>query len=134
MGESYLKELKELTPRLPDLMEIVRSFNGDCVVYDLDVGETIGFGLLKNPLVAVQKARLTPGAEFPLHLHNEIEHLILYKGDLTINFSNGERVNMILGDHCKIIPGEAHSCYTKGGAWLIAITIPASEGYPDAGQ
>jgi len=127
-----LTRIKELADSL-QLSDLVLNSNS-VINYDCPQGACKGVGLLKEKAVAVQDTILKPNTIFPLHVHNEIELLILVDGEFTSTINNKETKITTPGRLIVIDPGEEHFVYTKDGCRMIAVTIPANiGGYPSAG-
>jgi quercetin dioxygenase-like cupin family protein len=127
-----IKRLKTITEQLPDLAELVLRKKEDTIEYECDGGTCIGIGLFKNGTIAVQRAFLTDGTVFPEHSHEkEIEILIVYEGSMEVRREQNTRKYKV-GEPVVFQRGEVHSIRMIGNVWLIGITIPASEDYPDA--
>tara|TARA_Y100000310_G_scaffold345432_1_gene464967 strand:- start:5428 stop:5835 length:408 start_codon:yes stop_codon:yes gene_type:complete len=129
-----LKILRELTPQLPAL---VRS-GTTTIEYNIENGECFGFGLYNNGKVAVQRNFISKGSLFPEHTHGETEHIVIYSGSLTF-VVDGESKKLSADipeeNHILIPPNTQHSVIeVEEDCWIIGITIPAGEGYPDAAK
>jgi mannose-6-phosphate isomerase-like protein (cupin superfamily) len=110
------------------------SFCSDSVEYNVITGRCVGRGLLNSQDVAVQVVEQAPDTSFPEHIHHDnSEYVIMVRGSLT-NTMDGKEELFVAGD-CFVIPlGKAHNHYSKDGCKLIAVTIPASEGYPNVSR
>jgi quercetin dioxygenase-like cupin family protein len=130
--QTSLEKLAELTRALPPpYMKSARV--QDHTEYAMEAGRCVGFGLLKNTAVAVQIAFLPNGSEFPVHMHaNEQEALIVVAGQLEVRRGDRSQV-LATRDLVVLAPGDLHSCHALEDSWVLGITIPASEGYPDVG-
>ena len=122
-----IKHLQELVP-FPSLLHEVKAeayYNG--------VGDKVAIAkpVIKIKDIAVMFMSVEPNGEFPSHLHeSEIEIICVYSGDLKIIMSH--RVIQIIDYGVITIPaGTAHTACSVRGSKLLAITIPASEGYAD---
>ena len=94
-------------------------------------GECLGVGLYRNKDVAVQKIFMSKGARLELHGHRETEYGIMYKGSIKMVVDGKEHI--IKQNQCIRIPSsKTHTAHTLEDSWMIWITIPASEDYPDA--
>ena len=127
------EKLEELTRKLP---AITTHGSSDTTEYFSHGGPITGFNLLKVEDIAVQKAHMPDGSMIAVHDHDEIEHIIVYRGGLIFTTKDGE-VTVKVGEVITFQPGEPHSAIAKGDTWMIGITIPASKGYPgliDKGQ
>jgi len=132
MGKS-LDKLREITEKLPPFHPQVFASNThpNIVRYQSgDEGTVIGYGLLKIPSVAVQMSVASKGSFFQDHTHAEIEIVVLYRGKCLFTV-NGQEREMIEGDNIRLEPGQVHSVKMLTDCEFIAITIPASEGFPD---
>ena len=89
----------------------------------------VGTALLFEPNVAVQRAFMPKGAIFPKHTHAEVEHLIIYYGELQITVGD-EVLIFKAGEHVNFDPNVVHECLALTDCWMIGITIPHSSGYP----
>ena len=126
MSES-IKRLKEITPFLNGIVE--RRASG-IVEYDVERGTSIGFGLFKDKHVAVQRNFCSSGTVFPAHQHHENEVIILYtgRGRLLIN---GDPNNWESPAVFWLKPNQTHLFEFYEDTHMIAVTVPASKGYPD---
>ena len=128
-----LPGLKEITDTLT-LNSMILSQHQEYVYYDVCNGTCFGIGVLKESgphSVAVQKAFMSNGTEFPYHSHEETEYLVVYSGKIIIHKGEDDQVALGRGDAILIKPGQPHSVLALEDAWLIGITIPAAEGYPN---
>jgi len=120
-----MKELAEAFVMFSDMSFL----ENDSVNYTALEGECYGKALIKIKEVAVQMAIMNKGCILPVHNHAEIEILMLFEGDLTIEMKRGTVV-LGVGDMIRFEPNEEHYPYTINGCKMIAITIPASDYYP----
>jgi quercetin dioxygenase-like cupin family protein len=132
-----LNVLKELTNNLPPLLTEftteARRHAEEEIIYGVDNGVCFGYGLLHNPLVAVQHAVMTEGATFPRHRHNATEFLIPIRGVLKMQRNGEPPMQAGPGGILTITPGEPHSVVALSDVWMIGILVPGNGGYPDAG-
>jgi len=123
--------LEQLTEALPDLSELVagKSRMG-YTEYLTTTGTAIGWSLLNIPEVAVQRHFISGDTEFDSHSHLSNEWVIVTKGALQFVI-NGEQRSVTYVGQCQFLPAHCHhSCMALEDTWLIAITVPAAEGYP----
>lgn len=125
-----MKRLKELTDRLPPLVDLIAT-RAESVEYEVSQGTVHGFGLWKDTQLAVQRAYLSKGAAFPRHSHEAYEYLIVYRGRLRVKLNGDEQI-VKTGEAAILQPGQAHSVEALEETWILAVTVPAVEGYPDA--
>lgn len=119
-----MQELEELTATLlePDLVKIL-----DIAIDDNSI---VGKYLWKEKRVAVQLLAIKSGIALPVNFRNELEVLIIFDGALQVEMGGGTMVYK-RGDIVKILAGMGHICQAITDVKLIAISIPASEEYPD---
>jgi len=113
----------------------------------VDSGTFIGFGLHKEPVVAVQRVFMSKGTKIPEHNHPEKEYCIVYVGAFELykqpsfgflkdgkSTRDMKKPNRVVGvgDGVYFPPNEPHGGIMLEDTWIIGITIPASEEYPDA--
>ena len=131
MSESLVR-LRKLTEELPTLLDFVERENGNFIQYSpASDGTFLGFGLYKEKDVAVQKVFMSKGTEIAEHKHTETECGIIYKGKAKINYNGKESKLLEKGDSVIFKPNEPHSGIILEDTWMIFITVPAEEGYPD---
>jgi quercetin dioxygenase-like cupin family protein len=111
----------------------VTTLVGDKVVYDCPSGSCKGLCLLNMPGVAVQLAEAEAGTIFPAHTHSDgaVEYLIVIDGEL-VHEIDGRTVSASTGGFLFVHAGASHSVIAVAKTRMIGITIPRSEGYPNA--
>jgi mannose-6-phosphate isomerase-like protein (cupin superfamily) len=129
-SEENLERLRELTEKFINFNSITKIDNTR-VDYRVGSGHCEGNGVFNDDRAAIQVANLGVDTIFPPHAHNENEILICIQGEVIVSSAIESRL-LKVGDVIKIEPGMVHNCFSKDGATIIGITIPASEGYPDA--
>ena len=136
-SDSIVK-LRELIPKLPvpSFQDITLESAPNFVEMDMDHGVGFGFNLYyEEDVVSCARWFSNEGAFFPVHSHPQLEVIIVYYGDMTIQLYNseGERTK----EEC-LFPGRAfyiegdipHSAYFSSDTWYLAITVPANEAWP----
>jgi len=143
-----LTKLENQTKKLKSLGDMILKEHSDFIEYDPEnSGTFIGFGLHKEPAVAVQRVFMSKGTNIVKHCHTEDEYVTVYRGKLTLN-REGEHPaivdgNLVTTSNRDIIIGvngaihfhsnEWHEGVALEDTWVISITIPADiKGYPDA--
>ena len=132
-GDNNLARLRDLTGKLPPVLsEFVVTKGADCIEYAGDDGgiNSIGFCLYKNDRVAVQRCYLPKGCSFPVHQHDEKEWLIVFSGEIHATYED-RVVIMFPGQSVYFENHQVHGVYAKENSWVLGVTIPAAEGYPD---
>jgi len=132
--KNSLDQLKLLTPLLPEIPNLVDliSIPDTIINYNIPNGTSLGFKLLFEDKVAVQKHFLSLGSKFPTHLHeNSIECLIVYEGKLKVTIDNEEIVKVLTpGESINIPKNSTHKVQALEDTWLIGVIIPKEDGYP----
>jgi len=134
LEKSNLPKIRELTEKLPSLVDLIRQENKKVTEYKMEEnsGDFFGIGLYKTKEVAVQRVFMSKGSFVPLHAHPEAEVGIVYKGKIRV-FEHNDRPEKIClpGDIMYFKQNEAHRGELLEDTWMIFITVPAGEGYPD---
>lgn len=119
-----LMRLESLTAALPEpeLANIL-----DVIEQDSSI---IGKYLWKENKVAVQLMTIQNGMALPINKRNELEVLVVFDGSLQVEMDNKTKLYK-RGEVITIQAGIGHVCQAITNVKLIAISIPASEEYPD---
>lgn len=123
-----MDELKVLTDNL--LPPLVKDTGRSYKVYSVDQGECLGFELLANEKIAVQKNFSRAGTIFPKHCHEEAEIMVVYEGQMEIHFDANTVTPLGVGEHIFIEANTPHWAVFPVDTWIIALTIPPAAGYP----
>ena len=131
-----LSKLRKLTQEVNGLVyeTVSKEVNGD-ISYKTDdkINEAcLGYFLFKNPKVAVQRAHIKKGSILPQHEHKQNEYLIIYDGKIKVTINEQEQRIYTAGQSVYFPPKTLHCVEALEDAWVIGITVPASEVYPDA--
>jgi len=126
--QSGLEKLRELTKNLPPL--VVKSKEGKEVVYGSEEGSYYGYGIFKDDEVAVQRVFMAKGEKIPEHAHREKEFGVVYKGGVRVKYGGKEK-DYYRSDWMIFEPNELHSGVILENCWMILLTIPPAEDYPD---
>lgn len=128
-----LDRLRELTEKLPSLVDVVSLKTEGRIEYDVIQGFTVGFSLDHTPDAALQKVFLAEGTRFPTHSHEGWEHMFIVKGSGT--FRRGDvSEDVEMGSWTSFAPNEPHDFIAKTAVIMYAITQPPCEGYPGDGK
>ena len=93
-----LKKLKELTPKLHELILPISDNPGEHIIeYKCAEGTAIAFGLYKEEDVGVQRVFMSKGTKFPEHNHEEHEYILVYKGKVKKITNFGAFVEILPG-------------------------------------
>lgn len=129
---SNLERLRELTPQLPTLGTMVTDSGESWNEIQAGGGTVFMFGLHKESGIAVARAFLSAGSIVEEHEHpKETEWLIVYAGQMEIVVAGESKIIQECEAIC-IKPSKPHVAKFPVDTWMLAITIPAAEGYPDA--
>jgi quercetin dioxygenase-like cupin family protein len=123
-----IKKLRELTPLL-DFSNLISVKSTPFIKLNMIEGESFMIGLHKEKDVAVAREFASMGTKFPEHKHEEIEYLIVYKGQVIIRVDDNDLI-LEKGDLLKLEPNQTHKAYFPEDTWFLAITIPASKNWP----
>ena len=131
----YIAKLEHLTTVLPKSPYAVPP-DAKKIIFaaeDENDSPTETWGLLKKSGVAVLDAFCPEGTTFPLHEHEQIEMLIVYEGCAHVECTQcGLTKDVHVGESITMPKNTPHKIYFPMDTWLIGITIPADEGYPNA--
>lgn len=127
----HLRRMRELSPML-DIADIVTRNVEGITEYATERGTSHAIGLFKDPKskVAVARSFISSGGIIPGHAHEEKEIFIVYSGKVCITDLEGDHLLGVGDVHC-IPPNTAHRREALEDSWLITITIPASDSYPE---
>ena len=126
-----LSKLEIATNNLPRISELVAEDSGNYIEYAAGNGTLFGIGLYKSSEVAVQRAFMSKGASLEGHKHEVHEYLIVYRGKLAVR--RGDKAYAVgVGQSIHFPPETPHSVVAVEDTWMLGITVPAVEGYPDA--
>jgi len=129
LGESYIPRIRELTKSL-DFSKISSSTSPNIVEMDVESGKCTYYGLLKVDNIAIANCMAESNTRFRLHTHKEKEYLLLYEGEMLLTIE-GKNYTLKPGDVYYVLPEVEHTKYFKRPSKFIAITIPASQSFPD---
>jgi len=123
--------------RIDRMTEMLKSCNtGEHIIsnvkkLDVEEGTAIAVNIFRPVDESISSAhtRAWPDTKFLEHYHNEQEIITVFKGDLTMVINGNENI-LTAGNTMVIKPKTAHYAFTKKGCEFIAITIPASIGFP----
>lgn len=129
-GVEFLERVEALTRLAPSLDNFVGDRDDRVIEYRIENGFAIGVGQVNDLDCAIQKVFLSGcGSVFPEHTHDEHEYIIIITGEGSVTVSGEER--RFKPFDCIIIPPKAeHSFVFKTNTIMIAITVPASKGFP----
>ncbi len=123
--ENNIPRLRELTSTLLDFPagepEVITYQSGDEVITH--------YGISKCKEYAVSRAFLPAGTKFPVHSHEEREYVIVISGRMIAEAPDGKELP--LSDHYEFAPELSHNVYAPVDTWVLGITVPAAEGYPN---
>ena len=122
---------------LKRLEELVQKVNGGPPAhgthkfYESEDGFTEAWGLFSVPDVSVCRAVVPAGATLGEHAHEAVEIFSVYRGESLVTIG-GEVHSVKAGDSLRIPAGVPHTWNAIKDTWMIAVTIPADSGFPDA--
>jgi len=124
--------LKALTSALEFAGIVKPTVAGQVKELIMDAGTSYMVGLYKNSIMAVARNFASDKCRFPEHTHDEWELLVVYEGEMHLTVENKK---VILGPKgfYYILPNQKHSGTFSENTWFLAITMPASESWPEGG-
>ena len=130
-----LRRLQYLTDSLPAvaLLKDIAHHAPGFVQYDMQEGTCLGFALLSEPGIGVQKSFMSSGSIFGEHQHDSVEWLIVYDGHLEVELED-KLTDLEPGGSVRIPEQTWHTVRALRDTWLIGVTVPMEAGYPDANQ
>jgi len=130
-----MEKLELLTLRLPDGIPVDRVAPG---VLEMKAKKGFGFlfHLLHEDNIAVARGVFSKESEYEMHIHQEKEWILIYEGEMKVTLSpinekNEETHILKEGDMLFIEPERTHYSSALENCEFIAITMPASKGFPD---
>ena len=125
-----LRKLRLMTEGMAPSLGVFGDDRTNVLEYDVEGGTAIAFGLWKNGKAAVARTFLSAGVLFPAHSHNEKEFVVVFSGHMEMTVG-GKTFSLLPGDATQINAGQTHSANAIEDTWLIAVTVPCAEGYPE---
>ena len=124
-----LMRLTELTENLPSWQP--KDGMGSAIQIGMERGTSLIWGLLKESGIAVANTFFSRGSVLAPHSHDQKEYLIVYKGRAVVTVEGIDTI-LTVGDSIVLEKGQTHSQTCEEDTWLIAVTIPESEVFPNA--
>ncbi|MBW1812510.1 MAG: cupin domain-containing protein [Deltaproteobacteria bacterium] len=125
-----LIQLKKLTEAL-DFAQVVRPDSAPGIKeFSVAGGTSYMVGLFKDKIMAVSRVYSSAGVEFPVHMHDEWELIIVYQGELHLKVE-GKIIILKEKEFYYLKPGTSHGAYYPVDSWVLCITMPASEDFPE---
>jgi quercetin dioxygenase-like cupin family protein len=148
------EQIQLMAKNLPPVHLLTQLVNNENTIsYAVKDGDCFGIGLFNDTQVAVQRSYMSKGATFPNHNHREREYIVVYSGSVRFAVEpkalfmksdksgtqilgrdyNSAPIEVVLnvGDAIAFPAGVSHAVEALEDTWMIAITIPAAEGFPD---
>lgn len=131
-GSGYEPKSINTKSHVPALRELVHTMTRhSTIVYDTEYGKILLKGLMKKPELAVSICSMPQGTEFPEHNHKVVEWLMVSSGELEISLKGREPLVLRAGETIRINPEDSHSALALTAVEVLAVTMPAEEGFPD---
>lgn len=130
----FLEKLREITPCLSStpFENLVENRDGICSIR-AESGELTLIPLYKkDDEAAVCIADADDKTIMTWHTHEEKELFIVFSGSMKIHFHDRPDVDLGKGDMYYVLPALPHFVSWTEKSRILAVTIPASKGYPDA--
>ena len=127
--EHNLDKLKRLTNNLVSFDEITKTRGKGYLELEMINGTALGWNLLHEKDISVDKWFVSKGSTFPNHVHEELEILTVFQGIMIMKI-DGKEVELKKGSTYYITPNMEHSAHYPDDCFFITITIPCGEGFP----
>ena len=130
-SDDPIQELERIVHSLPSLTAY-EDPTGGLMEFDVAIGTALGFGIFKNKDVATACFFASKGSSFEMHTHEVTEYNLTVRGSYTLMTPGKE--TLIEAPHLNVFwPMEPHGIVAvHSDLEIIAITIPASTGYPES--
>ena len=134
MASKKLEELIEMTEQLPPFALVIeKTVIGETQTFKMEKGTGIQIGMFNIKNIAIARDFFSKGSLCPVHSHIEREMIIVYEGSLEVRYIDGTTVVLNKYDHVVISPQVGHCGFALEDTWFLAITLPSSEDWPNAG-
>jgi quercetin dioxygenase-like cupin family protein len=129
-----LNKLNELTnnlPPIPNFKQFEIGGEKHSKMYAVVNGEMRGYTIHSQPELSIAKVHMTKGSLLEEHIHGESDELlVVIDGELKLIIDN--RITTLKKfDHIKISKSINHIAFAPEETWLVAVTIPKDDGYPE---
>jgi len=124
-------ELKKLTKAL-EFSKTIRAPVPEIKEFTLDAGTSYMVGLFKNNAIAVTRVYSGAGVEFPSHIHDEWELILVYEGELHLTVEGKTKI-IKKKEFYYVEPKVSHSAFYPVDSWVLCVTMPASADFPEGG-
>ena len=125
-----LETLKILTENLTSFKTITRAKGNGYLELDLINGTALGWNILYEKGLSVDKWFISKGSIFQEHSHKAKEIITVYQGTMILKIEDGREIELKLGDTYYIAPNIKHSSEYPEDCFFITITIPTEKGFP----
>lgn len=134
-SETNMSIIRELSNRkdVVPLSEIAHIKSQEAT-YDCLSGSVKCFGLLNHEFASVMVAELSGNCTVIKHKDSSLEVLVVVDGEIFQEIDGGATTVAKAGEAVVVRAGESHTHYCKEPTRLIAISVPKSSGYPNAGN
>lgn len=119
---------KPKSSHLQRLEELILGRSPGIVEYK---GGIQGKALHNESEVAIQLCEAKALAFLESHKHEEVEVIVVFKGQFTFDLEEGGKYVVEPGQVIRLAPNTLHKCSAEPGSRAIGILIPRGEGYPD---
>lgn len=123
-------DTKSHVPALRELVNTMIRRNGT-VTCETEHGKILLKHLHKRTKMAVLMCSMPQGSSFPEHRHTVVEWLHVESGELEITVNGSEPQVLRAGETIRIQPNDAHTSTALTPVEVLAVTMPADEGFPD---
>jgi quercetin dioxygenase-like cupin family protein len=94
-------------------------------------GTLLMFALYRQPDICIARAFMSANSLIEQHTHGEREIIGIISGHATVRLNGNEELRELRQYDVIIFePNTPHAFVVHEDTWMIAVTLPASEGYP----
>lgn len=129
-----LDEYQQNVQKLSGMVARMGSSDSPCgppKVFKAEGGEARVWKLYEDDDVSIVKSSITPNTFFPIHKHDTVEHIVLFRGSAYM--IQGElEIPFRVGEVITVCPETPHGVKSGAdGAWFSVTTVPREEGLVD---
>ena len=126
--EYHVNQLKAFAEIVKDPKEMSEA--PEVVEIEMVKGTGVGYGIFQNESINVSRWFISANSEFPNHIHEEREEIIVYEGCLMLT-CDGEHYIIGKGETFIVNPNAVHSAEVTTDTKFITVTVPCPKcGFP----
>lgn len=131
MRQKDWDRLNELTAELCNFTKPGSREDGKIEYEAIDKQTITGYGLVKDDMMAIQKAFFPKGSILAKHAHEATEWLIVYEGKGQLETPDGITIMDSPERGVCLASGVPHKFTALTDLWILGLTFPPNGAYPD---